>query len=133
MEKSNEAVGCLREGNERHQSGREDHVDCRAHQAVESGLHNAQAERVKKEAALNAVQNGSVAAELNSPQAEELNRLQDRLNQAKSNMADKASIYGTNNKEYQKAANDVAELERQFEEARKNVNARVDSEYQRSR
>ncbi len=48
---------------------------------------------------------------------------------AKSNLADKASIYGANNKEYQKAANEVKELERQFEEARKNVNQRVDSDY----
>jgi capsular exopolysaccharide synthesis family protein len=89
----------------------------------------AQADRVKKEAALNALQNGGVAAQMNSPQAEELNRLQDRLNQANRNLADKASIYGANNKEYQKAANDVNELQREFDEARKNVNARVESDY----
>ena len=90
---------------------------------------DAKAERVKKEADLNALQNGGVAAQMNAEQAAELNRLQDRLNVAKSNLADKASIYGANNKEYQKAANEVNELERQFEEARKNVNQRVDSDY----
>jgi succinoglycan biosynthesis transport protein ExoP len=93
----------------------------------------AQADRAHKEAALNSVQNGSVAAQMNSTQADELNKLQDRLNQANTNLADKASIYGANNKEYQKAANAVAELQRQFEEARKNVSARVDSDYQQSR
>jgi len=89
----------------------------------------AQADRVRKEAALNALQNGSVAAQMNSAQAGELERLQDRLDQANRNLADKSSIYGVNNKEYQKAANDVTELERQFEEARKTVNARVNSDY----
>jgi succinoglycan biosynthesis transport protein ExoP len=89
----------------------------------------AQADRVHKEAALNALQNGSLAAQMNSPQAEELNRLQEKLDQANRTLADKASIYGVQNKEYQKAANDVTELERQFEEARKTVNARVNSDY----
>ena len=89
----------------------------------------AQADRVTKEAALNAVQNNNLPAELNSPSADELNKLQDRLNQAKTNMADKMSIYGANNKEYQKAANLVAELERQFGDTRKSVYARVDSDY----
>lgn len=89
----------------------------------------AKADRVKKEADLNSLQNGGVAAQMNAQQAELLNRLQERLNLARSNMADKASIYGANNKEYQKAANEVSELERQFEEARKNVNDRVNSDY----
>jgi capsular exopolysaccharide synthesis family protein len=89
----------------------------------------AQADRVKKEAAFNAVQNGSVAAELNSPQADELNRLQDRVNQAKQLLADKASIYGPNHQEYRKAENNLAEVERQFEESRKSVSQRVDAEY----
>ena len=89
----------------------------------------AQADRVKKEAAFNAVQNGSVAAELNSPQAEELNRLQDRVNQAKQRLADVASIYGPNHQEYRKAENNLEELERQFEESRKSVGQRVDAEY----
>jgi len=89
----------------------------------------AKAERVRKEADLNALQNGGVAAQMNAQQADLLNRLQERLNIARSNLADKASIYGANNKEYQKAANDVAELERQFEEARRNVNDRVNSDY----
>jgi succinoglycan biosynthesis transport protein ExoP len=92
----------------------------------------AQAERVKKEAAFNAIQNGSVAAEMNTPQAEELNKLHDRVNQAKQRLADVASIYGPNHNEYRKAANDLAELERQFDESRKNVGQRVDSDYRQA-
>jgi capsular exopolysaccharide synthesis family protein len=129
MEKSNEALAAFeREMNVINPEEKTTLITERIKQ-LNQDYTTAQAERFKKEAALNAVQNGSVAAELNSPQAAELNRLEDRLNLAKSNMADKASIYGTANKEYKKAENDVAELERQFEEARKNVNARVDSEY----
>ena len=89
----------------------------------------AKAERVRKEAELNSLQNGGVAAQMNAQQAAELNRLQEKLDAARGDLADKASIYGANNKEYQRRANEVAELERQFEAARKNVNARVDSDY----
>jgi succinoglycan biosynthesis transport protein ExoP len=89
----------------------------------------AKAERVRKEAELNSLQNGGVAAQMNAEQAAELNRLQEKLDAARGDLADKASIYGANNKEYQRRANEVAELERQFEAARKNVNARVDSDY----
>ena len=92
----------------------------------------AQAERVRKEAAFNAVQNGSVAAQMNSPQAEELNRLQDRVNQARQRLADVQSIYGPNHNEYRKASNDLAEVERQFDEARKNVSQRVDEDYKQA-
>jgi len=92
----------------------------------------AQTDRVKKEAAFNAIQNGSVAAEMNTPQAEELNKLHDRVNQAKQRLADVASIYGPNHNEYRKAANDLAELERQFDESRKNVGQRVDSDYRQA-
>jgi capsular exopolysaccharide synthesis family protein len=92
----------------------------------------AKAERVRKEAELNSLQNGGVAAQMNAQQAAELNRLQEKLDAARGDLADKASIYGANNKEYQRRANEVAELERQFEAARKNVNARVDSDYRQA-
>ena len=101
-------------------------------QALNAEYTQAQADRVKKEAAFNAVQNGDVAAEMNSSQAEELNKLHESLNQAKTRMADVASIYGPNNNEYRKAANHVEEIERQFDEARKNVNRRVSVEYQQA-
>jgi len=90
---------------------------------------NAQADRVRKEAAYNAMQSGSVAAAEVSSQGEELNRLQDRVNQAKQHLADVSTIYGVNHSEYRRAANDLVEVERQFEEMRKNVGQRVDTDY----
>ncbi|MGA8027662.1 MAG: polysaccharide biosynthesis tyrosine autokinase [Bryobacteraceae bacterium] len=90
---------------------------------------NAQADRVRKEAAHNAMQSGSVAAAEVSTQGEELNRLQDRVNQAKQRLATVSTIYGANHAEYRKAANDLTEVERQFEEMRENVEQRVDADY----
>ena len=90
---------------------------------------NAQADRVRKEAAYNATRSETVAAQMISTQSEELGKLQDRLNQARQRLADVGSIYGPNHSEYRKAANNVAEIERQFEEARHSVSQRVEAEY----
>ena len=90
---------------------------------------NAQADRLRKEAASNAMQGGSVAAAEVSSQGEELNKLQERVNQAKQRLADISTIYGANHSEYRKAASDLAEVERQFEEMRKNVALRIETDY----
>ncbi len=90
---------------------------------------NAQSERVRKEAAFNGLQNNSVAAAEVSTQGEELSKLQDRINQAKQRFADVSTIYGPNHAEYRKAANDLAEVQRQFEEMRHNVGLRVEADY----
>ncbi len=90
---------------------------------------NAQAERVRKEAAYNAVQNGSAAAAQVSNQGDELTKVYERLNQAKQHFADVSTTYGANHPEYRKAANDLAEVQRQFEEARHNVAQRIETDY----
>ncbi|HEX4165621.1 MAG TPA: polysaccharide biosynthesis tyrosine autokinase [Bryobacteraceae bacterium] len=90
---------------------------------------NAQADRVRKEAAFNGLQAGSIAAAEISGQGDELNRLQDRLNQAKQHLASIASIYGPAHQEYRKASNDLAEVQRQFQETRQSVAQRVETEY----
>ncbi len=89
----------------------------------------AQADRVRKESANNAMQGGTVAAAEVSSQGEELNKLHERVNQAKQRLADVASIYGPAHQEYRKAANDLAEVQRQFDEMRTNVAQRVDTDY----
>ena len=129
MEKSNDALAAFEKEMNVINPDQKTSITVERIKELDMQYMQAKAERVRKEADLNSLQNGGVAAQMNAQQAELLNRLQDRLNLAKSNLADKASIYGANNREYQKAANDVAELERQFDEARKNVNARVDSDY----
>jgi polysaccharide biosynthesis transport protein len=93
---------------------------------------NAQADRVRKEAAYNATRGETVAAAMVSTQSEELGKLQDRLNQARQRLADVGSIYGPNHNEYRKAANNLAEIERQFEEARHSVSQRVEADYRQA-
>ena len=90
---------------------------------------NAQADRVRKEAAFDSLKSGSVAAAEVSGQGEELNRLQDRVNQAKQHLATVASVYGPAHQEYRKAANDLSEVQRQFEEMRRSVALRVETDY----
>ncbi len=90
---------------------------------------NAQADRVRKEAAYNGMQSGTAAAAEVSNQGEELNRLQDRLNEAKQHLADVGSIYGPAHQEYRKAANDLTEVQRQFDEMKRNVGQRVQTDY----
>lgn len=133
MERSNEALAQFeKELNVIDPEGKTSLLTARITQLDQEYM-QAKADRVKKEAAFNAVQDGSVAAQMNSPQAEELNRLQDRVNQARQRLADVQSIYGPAHEEYRKAANDLAEVERQFEESRKNVGQRVDSDYRQAR
>jgi succinoglycan biosynthesis transport protein ExoP len=90
---------------------------------------NAQAERVKKEAAWNGIKAGSLEAVQVSTQAESLAKLNDNLNQARQHFALVKSTFGTTHPEYRKAAAELAELQRQFEEARTNIAERVAVEY----
>jgi capsular exopolysaccharide synthesis family protein len=93
---------------------------------------NAQGDRVRKEAAFESLRSGSVAAAQVSGQGDELNRLLDRVNQAKQRLATVASIYGPAHQEYRKAANDLAEVQRQFEDMRKNVAQRVETDFRQA-
>jgi capsular exopolysaccharide synthesis family protein len=93
---------------------------------------NAQGDRVRKEAAFESLRSGSVAAAEVSGQGDELNRLSDRVNQAKQHLATIASIYGPAHQEYRKAANDLAEVQRQFEEMRRNVAQRVETDFRQA-
>jgi polysaccharide biosynthesis transport protein len=89
----------------------------------------AQADRVHKETIFNGTQSGTLAGVQVSSQGEELRMLSDRLNQGKQHFADIVTIYGSGHAEYRKAAATVAELQRQFDETRRNVMQRVETEY----
>lgn len=93
---------------------------------------NAQADRVRKEAAFREMENGSVAAAQVSSQGEDLSKLYLTLNLAKQHFADVSTIYGANHSEYKKAANTLAEVQRQFDEMRRNVSQRVETDYRES-
>jgi capsular exopolysaccharide synthesis family protein len=90
---------------------------------------NAQAERVQKEAAWNAAKSGSVAAAQVSSQGDALARLSDTLNQARQRFALVKSTYGSTHPEYKKAASELAEAQREFDDAQKNTADRIEVQY----
>jgi len=93
----------------------------------------AQTERLHKEAVLNSVrQNPTIAAEQASAKAETLERAIERLNGARQQFATTKTVYGENHLEYRKASSQVAELEAQVEQLRKNTRDRLRVEYEQA-
>jgi capsular exopolysaccharide synthesis family protein len=90
---------------------------------------NAETERVKKEAAWQSIQTGTLEAAQVSTQGESLKAIQDRLNDATQKFAEVKARAGKNHPDYLKAAAQVAELQRQFQAARTSVVRRVETEY----
>jgi len=89
----------------------------------------AQADRVRKEAAYNSVQTGSLAAAQASNQGEALKKLTEDLGEAQEKFAQGKTTYGANHPEYKKLQSRVTELETQLDAARKNVGRRAEVEY----
>ncbi len=92
----------------------------------------AQADRISKEASWNALKSGSVEAAEVSSQGQSLAKLNDTLNQARQRFAEIKTTYGPTHPEYRKAASELAELEKQFEDTRRNVSAQIAAQYQES-
>ncbi len=92
----------------------------------------AQGDRVRKEAAYNSVQNGSLAAAQASDQGEALKKLAEDLGEAQQKFAEGKTTYGANHPEYKKLQSRVTELEAQLDAARKNVARRSEAEYYES-
>lgn len=92
----------------------------------------AQADRVSKEAAWNAMKSGSVEAAEISSQGQSLARLSDSLNQAKQHLAEVKGTYGIRHPEYRKAATQLAEVQKQFDDARRSVSQKIELEYRES-
>jgi len=90
---------------------------------------NAQADRVRKQAAYEAVRNGSLDAALASDQGDQLRRLSDRLAEQREKFATVTSQYGQGHPEYKKAASQLAELERQFEVLKASIGQRVAGDF----
>jgi succinoglycan biosynthesis transport protein ExoP len=89
----------------------------------------AQTERVKKEAAFRSVSSGTLESAQASSQGEALKTLTERLGDAEEKFAQAKAHYGTNHPEYRKAATQVAQVQAQFDAARRNVMQRVEVEY----
>jgi polysaccharide biosynthesis transport protein len=93
---------------------------------------NAQAERVKKEAAYASVKDGTLAAAQVSTQGEALKKLTESLNDAEQKFAEAKNHYGLNHPEFKKAQSRVQELESQIAATRASIAQRVEIEYHES-
>lgn len=89
----------------------------------------AQAERVRKEAALESVRSGSLESVQVSAQGEALKRLGERLSEMRERFAEASVHLGPAHPEHRKLAAALKELERQVESTRKNIASRVETEY----
>jgi capsular exopolysaccharide synthesis family protein len=90
----------------------------------------AQADRISKQAALNAVRNGTLEALQASAQGEQLRKLADRLNEAQESLAVVATTFAANHPTYKKADSQVNELRRQLDVLKANIVQRVNVEFQ---
>lgn len=93
---------------------------------------SAQADRVRKEAAWNQAQGGSLEAAQVSTQGEALKRLQERLNEADESFARIKQQYGSQHPEYRKAAAQVSTLKGQLDGTVANILRRIETEYRES-
>ncbi|MGA3204055.1 MAG: polysaccharide biosynthesis tyrosine autokinase [Bryobacteraceae bacterium] len=93
---------------------------------------NAQADRVKKEAAYASVKDGTLAAAQVSTQGDALKKLTESLNDAEQKFAEAKNHYGINHPEFKKAQSRVQELETQVAATRASIAQRVEIEYHES-
>ncbi len=93
---------------------------------------NAQADRVKKEAAYASVKDGTLAAAQVSTQGEALKKLTESLNDAEQKFAEAKNHWGLNHPEFKKAQSRVQELETQVASTRASIAQRVEIEYHES-
>ncbi len=92
----------------------------------------AQGERVSKEAAYNSLKTGSLAAVQISTQAESLAKLQEQVQTAKERLAELKTTYGPNYIDYKRAANQLTELQRQYDETKAQITDRIEVEYRQA-
>jgi capsular exopolysaccharide synthesis family protein len=93
---------------------------------------NAQADRVAKEAAWDSIKSGTVEAAEVSSQGISLARLNDALNDAQQRFAQVKVTYGTSHPEYKKAASELAEVQKEFDDTRRSIIDRITVEYRES-
>jgi len=96
---------------------------------LNSQLTQAQTERLRKEAALEAVRSGSLEALQVSTQGEPAKRIAERLDDATDRFNQVKAQLGTKHPDYQKAAAEVAILQESLDRVRGNVLRRIQSEY----
>lgn len=95
-------------------------------------LTNAQADRISKEAAYNAVKGGSIEAAQGSTQGEQLRRLSDSLGEAQAKFELAKLEFGPAHPAYKQAAAEVEELTAQRDALKNDIVQRVNVEYQQA-
>src|SRR6201999_85910 len=96
---------------------------------LDNDLTAAQVDRAGKEAAYNAVKNGSLPAAEASEQGEQLRALDAKLNEATERCADVKTQFGSSHPVYKKAASQVSELQQEVDGLRRQIVERVDINY----
>ena len=89
----------------------------------------AQGDRVKREAAFQSIQSGTLDAALVSSQAEALRKLTDALNEAEQRQAEVSTKYGAAHPEFKRAAAQVEAVRRQLVATQASIRQRVEIEY----
>jgi len=89
----------------------------------------AQTDRVKKEAARQSVQSGSLEAAQVSTQGEALKKLSERVDETEARYTDVKAHYGANHPEHQKALGQWNEATRLLNQAKENIGRRVNVEF----
>jgi capsular exopolysaccharide synthesis family protein len=93
---------------------------------------NAQTDRVRKETAFKSVDTGTLEAAQVSSQGEALKKLTERIEDAQQKFAETKLHYGANHPEFKKSAGELAEVQRELQQARENISQRVQVEYQQA-
>ena len=93
---------------------------------------SAQTERLRKQAAFESLQGGTLEAALAAPQGEALRKLAEHLEEAREHFADVGAYYGPNHPEYRRAKAQIDQMEAGIESTRADIARRVEVEFQES-
>lgn len=93
---------------------------------------NAQADRLRQEAAFQSVKEDSLEAALATPQGDSLRKLVEHRGEMLEHFAEIKAHYGINHPEYRKMQAQLSELEDAIAAARHDITARVESSYRES-
>lgn len=92
----------------------------------------AQAERIRSEAAWNATKSGSSDAAQAFLQGDPLSTLNDALNKARQQFALVKATYGSSHPEYHKAASELAEVQKEYDKAKRGLADRIEVNFKES-
>ena len=90
---------------------------------------DAENDRIRKETDYKALESGSAAALEVSPQGTALTAIEQQMHSAEERLAVAKTVYGPNYAEYKRAANDLAEITRQYEQMKAQIASRVEVDY----